>query len=127
MAVYVGSSSTPSRRASCFVVSIAAGYGIATIDFATGDVRATEVAGDAAALEEIARLAPCELLLDPAVSPALSVAPQPMTLRLEPGLHSASSLDGEGCTSPMGVSAPGAGVVAREALHHLRIADDLQT
>ncbi len=46
-------------------------FGIASVDFATGSVRATEADDAAAALEEVARLAPRELLLAPGLPEAV--------------------------------------------------------
>ncbi|HZP41263.1 MAG TPA: DNA mismatch repair protein MutS, partial [Candidatus Binatia bacterium] len=49
-------------------------FGLAAIDFATGAVRATEVAGWDAAREELERLAPRELLLAPDLPDAVAAA-----------------------------------------------------
>jgi DNA mismatch repair protein MutS len=47
-------------------------FGLAAIDFATGSVRATELDGADALEDELGRLAPRELLLDPGVPPAIA-------------------------------------------------------
>jgi len=49
-------------------------YGLAAIDFASGAFRVTEADGWDAAREELERLAPRELLLDPALPPAVAEA-----------------------------------------------------
>jgi DNA mismatch repair protein MutS len=49
-------------------------FGLATIDFATGTVRATAVEGWAAAREELERLVPRELLLDADLPPEVTSA-----------------------------------------------------
>src|SRR5436309_1998172 len=49
-------------------------YGLAAIDFATGAFRATEVAGWAAAREELERLGPRELLLAPGLPEDITAA-----------------------------------------------------
>ena len=49
-------------------------FGIAAVDFATGAFRATEVDGWAAAREEVERLAPRELLLDPGLGEEVRAA-----------------------------------------------------
>jgi DNA mismatch repair protein MutS len=46
-------------------------YGLAVVDFASGAFRATEADGWDAAREELERIAPRELLLDPALPPAV--------------------------------------------------------
>src|SRR5262249_4456192 len=71
-------------------------FGLASVDFATGAVRATEIAGGAALREELARLAPRELLLDAArdgalasvlaAGPSWATAPLPAGTTSEGGL-----------------------------------------
>jgi DNA mismatch repair protein MutS len=65
-------------RAPSLLAGLAAGegdrFGVAVVDFATGGFRATEVDGATTALEELARIAPRELLLAPALADALRTA-----------------------------------------------------
>src|SRR5437867_6986044 len=56
------------------LVSDGEGLGLAAIDFATGAFRATEVEGWEVAREELERLAPRELLLDPHLPPGIAAA-----------------------------------------------------
>jgi DNA mismatch repair protein MutS len=49
-------------------------FGLAVVDFATGSFRATEIDGEAAALEETARIAPRELLLAPTLPESIRAA-----------------------------------------------------